>query len=520
MLILLLAALAAAYGFYSYLLSPLFFSPLSRIPAPHWSCAISSFWILRARKQFKENKTLSDAHSRHGPIVRVGPNTLSVDSVDAIRTIYQGGFDKWSWYSVFDFYGVPCVFSSLGSHEHGRRKRIVSRVYSKSYIQSSPAVRAQGRAILLGRLLPLLRREAARSEGIEMQSIILSTTMDLICAFNFGVQAGTNFLEDHESGRHWFDLYGYRFLHFFWPQEFPAFTSLCSKLGFRLYPSSVDEAHQEIEDWNKRMCDEARDVLAREKSDLPPQDEPIVLRALYEGMEKAQELKGDKAVPSKTTSTQHRHLEVASETLDHVLAGFDTSGVALGFLIWQLSQDPDLQDKLRAELLTVKAPSLDVLPESRDLDNLPLLHAVIMETLRRHPPIPGSQPRITPYPSSKIAGYQVPGGVRISAMAGPLHLDETVYPDPLRWDHTRWLPGVKSGGEMKQMNRNFWAFGSGGRMCLGSNFAWNSLNQVTYLIYSNFRTSLVGHSSMEQMDAFVGRPKGEKLNVKLTPIGS
>ncbi|PHH77551.1 hypothetical protein CDD80_483 [Ophiocordyceps camponoti-rufipedis] len=478
MLILLLAALAAAYGLYSYLLLPLFFSPLSRLPTPHWSCALSSFWILRARKRFSETKTLSDAHSRHGPIVRVGPRTLSVNSVDAVRTIYQGGFDKWSWYSVFDFYGVHCVFSTLGSHEHGQRKRIVSRVYSKSYIQSSPAVKAQGKAILLGRLLPLLRREAVHSEGTEIQSVILSTTMDLISAFNFGVQAGTNFVQDVEYGRYWTGLYSYRFLHFFWPQEFPTLTSLCSKLGFRLYPSSADKVHQEIEDWNKRMCDKARDVLDGEKSELPPQDEPIVLRALYEGMEKAQEPKGEKAAPSRT-SIQHRHLEVASETMDHILAGFETSGIALVFLIWRLSQNPGLQDELRAELLTVKAPTPDVLPESRDLDTLPLLHALVMETLRRHPPISGCQPRITPYPSSNIAGFQIPGGVRISAMPGPLHLDETVFPDPLRWDHTRWLPGVKSEEEMKQMNRNFWAFGSGGRMCLGSNFAWNSTSAPT-----------------------------------------
>lgn len=103
--VILIGASALLYALYSFALYPVFLSPLSSIPTAHWSCSISSFWILRARKQCIENKSLFEAHARYGPVLRVAPDTLSVDGVDAMRAVYQGGFPKPSWYSAFSQYG-------------------------------------------------------------------------------------------------------------------------------------------------------------------------------------------------------------------------------------------------------------------------------------------------------------------------------------------------------------------------------------------------------------------------------
>jgi hypothetical protein len=86
---------------------PLFLSPLAKIPAAHWSAPLSPLWILSARKRSRENRLLHDAHRRLGPVVRVGPNDVSIDGAEAVRAVYQGGFEKDPWYSVFDNYG--CV---------------------------------------------------------------------------------------------------------------------------------------------------------------------------------------------------------------------------------------------------------------------------------------------------------------------------------------------------------------------------------------------------------------------------
>lgn len=492
----LLAAAVCLFTLYRLVLRPALFSPLARIPNAHWSCSLSSYWILHARKHGKENETLFKAHLQHGPVVRVAPNTLSVDGVDALRAIYQGGYEKADWYRVFDNYGyvdtcliadekeltffrVPHMFSTLGSKEHSRRKRMISNVYSKSYIHASAPGRAQSKAILLGRLLPLLRQETERDDvkGTEVQSVFMATTMDLISAYVFGVRNGTNFIQQKSYRDHWLQLYLSRHQHHFWPQELPGLTNFCKQLRFRLYPSWVDSANEEIRVWNKTMCDNTERSLDAHVDELYlPADEPVVFRAMNAGIDKEEEAEGQASLPY-TTSIQKRSLAVASETLDQLLAGHETAGIVLTYIAWRLSQSPDIQSQLREELLSIE-PSMKQatdstadLPGPKVLDNLPILNAIVMETLRLHAPIPGPQPRSTPYPSCHIGGYEIPGGVRIASLAHTLHLDERVFSDARSWDPSRWLARQSDDESRKQMDRQFWAFGSGGRMCIGSNFA-------------------------------------------------
>lgn len=90
---------------YYFILHPALFSPLAKIPSAHWSAPYSRLWILKIRYNKRENGTLRAAHRLLGPVVRVAPYELSIDGVECVRTVYSGGFDKSSWYSVFDNYG-------------------------------------------------------------------------------------------------------------------------------------------------------------------------------------------------------------------------------------------------------------------------------------------------------------------------------------------------------------------------------------------------------------------------------
>lgn len=93
------------FASYHFVVYPALISPLSRIPNAHWSAPISPLWILYKRFSHHENDALIDAHKRLGPYIRVAPNEVSVDDIDGVRTIYQGGFEKPIWYGVFDNYG-------------------------------------------------------------------------------------------------------------------------------------------------------------------------------------------------------------------------------------------------------------------------------------------------------------------------------------------------------------------------------------------------------------------------------
>lgn len=90
---------------YHFIIYPAILSPLGKLPNAHWSVPFSPAWILYQRFKKRENAALDEAHKRLGPFIRVGPNDVNVDDLNAVRTIYQGGFEKPGWYGVFDNYG-------------------------------------------------------------------------------------------------------------------------------------------------------------------------------------------------------------------------------------------------------------------------------------------------------------------------------------------------------------------------------------------------------------------------------
>jgi cytochrome P450 len=212
-----------------------------------------------------------------------------------------------------------------------------------------------------------------------------------------------------------------------------------------------------------------------------PSDEAVVWNGLAAGIDKEAKVNGESS-HLFASMLRERDLSTASELFDHVLAGQETTGTTLSYLTWHLSKNNRLQRELREELLTLDPNmrwlrgQMGGMPDPKQLDSLPLLNSIIMETLRLHAPIPGSQARRTPPQGCTINGFEIPGGIRISGQAYTLHRDDAIFPDPYTWDHTRWLTSSSTDEELRTRHRQFWAFSSGGRMCIGSNFALHGMH--------------------------------------------
>ena len=147
----------------------------------------------------------------------------------------------------------------------------------------------------------------------------------------------------------------------------------------------------------------------------------------------------------------------AAECLDHMAAGIDTTGDALCFLMWELSQPRSLhlQKRLREELRgTQEAP----------MDQLAFLDAVVCEGLRCYPPIPMSLPRRVPPEGRTIDGCWLPGKTTVSCQAFSVHrINDDVFPAPDSFDPDRWL---QADGDADR-RRLLFAFANGGRGCVG-----------------------------------------------------
>ncbi|KAI4142956.1 MAG: hypothetical protein LQ340_007149 [Diploschistes diacapsis] len=527
MLALVLLAATTLYALYHVLLYPLLLSPLRHVPAAHPLARHTRLWMLRARYLERDNRTTHAAHVRHGPVVLLGPREISVNCVDGaaggIRSVYAGNFDKDEWYAFFANFGAHNMFSSVAHGPHSLRKRMLSHVYSKSFVQGSAAMAAITAGLVWGRLLPLLREMGRTGEGVEAYGVFNAYTMDAITAWVFGMRSSTNRLRDLEGNRAWLETYWSRFPYRFYEQEVPDFTRWMRRIGIELVPEVVTSANLDIEGWILGMCDQASEVVKEVEAgkSVKEEDVPTVYSKLKDEMEKDRKKQDDKEKShefdsEKADNTVPLRLQLASELWDHIGSLRHESpipaGIFLTYAAWELSRCPEVQSRLREELLSLSSPpttsSAPSLPRSQDVDALPLLHAVVMETLRIHPSIPGSQPRKTPYPSCTLGPYKdIPGGIRINAQAYSLHRNEGAFPRPEEWIPDRWLE--KLPGETDKKERWFWAFGSGGRMCVGSNFAMNSNKFVLAAIYSNFRTSIIDDSGMEQSDGYTAPPIGK-----------
>lgn len=371
------------------------------------------------------------------------------------------------------------MFSMVGTKAHSTRKRMLSNLYSKSFLQSSDTLKLISHTMIYDRLLPILFEAASSGSLVDIYELNQAFTMDFVSAFIYGLTNATNFLQDVPRRKFMLQQYHCRKDFEFYYQEVPNLLAWAEALGIPLLPKWYHEANELMAAWNLALCDKAEKHLGSND----PDSEPTVYKHLKLSM--AKQLASDSDGSNvNADEIELQRLDIVCEVFDHLTAGHETSAVGLTYLFWELSKRPHLQAALRKELQTLSptvtypgtSHSLCNLPHPKLIDTLPLLQAVVMETLRLHAPIPGIQPRMTPHPRSSLAGYDnIPPNTRVNAQAYSLHRNPDVFPDPETWQPHRWLK-VGDSTELEEMKRWFWAFGSGARMCVGSNLALQGMS--------------------------------------------
>jgi cytochrome P450 len=121
-------------------------------------------------------------------------------------------------------------------------------------------------------------------------------------------------------------------------------------------------------------------------------------------------------------------MDVRIEAMNIIIAGTDTTGVTLTYLTWAVLQRPELQAALEAEVANLR-PDF----KEQDVVELPLLNAVIEETLRLYGAAPSSLPRTVPHGGSTLGGHYIPQGATVSTQAYTFHRDANIWSDPLTY---------------------------------------------------------------------------------------
>lgn len=151
--------------------------------------------------------------------------------------------------------------------------------------------------------------------------------------------------------------------------------------------------------------------------------------------------------------------------LGFILAGHETSAVALGWALWLAAAHPPTAERLRAEveMVTGGAPV-----DAGHLERLVFTRQVIQETLRLYPP--GYQLTRVATRDTEIDGRRIRAGTRILIAVYALHRHRRHWHDPDAFDPDRFAPG------MPVPDRHLYMpFGAGPRICLGAAFAMTEL---------------------------------------------
>lgn len=142
--------------------------------------------------------------------------------------------------------------------------------------------------------------------------------------------------------------------------------------------------------------------------------------------------------------------------------GHETSATSLQWILYELCKNPDVQDKLQKhvdEILQGRDPTYE------DMDRLTYVHAVMKESLRRHPPVKvvvkTNTKRVT------FEGIDIPRRSLFYINIDGLHHDPKIWKDPMRFDPERFMP--ENVRKVKPLH--FIPFSFGQRRCSGFRFS-------------------------------------------------
>lgn len=178
--------------------------------------------------------------------------------------------------------------------------------------------------------------------------------------------------------------------------------------------------------------------------------------------------------------------EINEENVLYLIDNMNTAGMetivwTMEWVIAELVNHPEIQQKIRDELDAVVGPGIPM--TEPDIVKLPYLQAVMKESLRLHITLP-FVPRLN-VPQTKLGGYDIPAGTKVLVNIWWLANNPELWDNPQDFIPERFLQE----GEKIEFHGNdfrFLPFGAGRRSCPGIHMALANVALTVGRLLQNF----------------------------------
>ncbi len=183
--------------------------------------------------------------------------------------------------------------------------------------------------------------------------------------------------------------------------------------------------------------------------------------------------------------------QVRDEVMTLLLAGHETTANTLTWTWYLLSQSPEVERRLHAELNEVLDGRV---PTVADLPELKYTRMVIEEALRLYPPTPLLSRKAIA--GDEVQGYPIAANSMIMISPYAVHRHPALWEEPERFDPERFTPERAAARSAYA----YFPFGGGPRICIGNNFAMMEAQLILSTVAQRYQLRLIpGHPVEPQM---------------------
>ncbi|KIJ68401.1 hypothetical protein HYDPIDRAFT_24686 [Hydnomerulius pinastri MD-312] len=397
------------------------FHALAGYPGP-LLCRISQFATIWNAVDGKLHHYHRKLHQQYGPIVRIGPNELSVADKKLLPSILgTAGMPKGP---IFEGRRMTpskdkdiesfSLITSRNIQRHGILRKAWNKAFGSSELKDYEELLLKRAQLLIKKLEGICGENLDGVGHVDIASLMSFFSFDFMGDIAFG--GGFELVRDGDEDNFCHNMNKALFYSAMC-QHIPWFSRVLRRIPFIAAPMRTFGLFA------------FRQSKLRYGQEVKRKDLFYHLVEPYEGGEKA---------PFPL---------ILSNSVLAIVAGADTTSSALSNIMYYLLANPAVYKRLRDEVDEAFPPSQPCTLNPDMLPSLPFLNAVINETLRLQPPVAASLQRAPEAGSGgKMVGtHYIPEGTAIQVSPFVLHRDPHYFsPSPDSFIPDRWLPQKES----------------------------------------------------------------------------